>query len=181
MALTEIEYGSLASSETMNNNFTYLENLISSLNETVISNNAGINSNIASINNSINVLQESVNSSIDGVKADIIEEFCSNGIFTTTYISGSSWYREYFSDNAKTSRVWLEQGGFSNAFEGDTRYGNVTFLKGFSNTNYTVTVSGVDASMSNDHTPWVYTKWNGGFRFSNAHGGVPINWYACGK
>lgn len=50
MALTTIEYGALASSEVMNNNFEYLDNRISSVSETFNSNNAGIYSNIASIN-----------------------------------------------------------------------------------------------------------------------------------
>ena len=36
MALTEIEYGSLASSEIMNNNFQYLDNRISSVSEMCI-------------------------------------------------------------------------------------------------------------------------------------------------
>ena len=40
MALTEIEYGSLASSEIMNNNFQYLDNRISSVSETVSTNQA---------------------------------------------------------------------------------------------------------------------------------------------
>ncbi len=181
MALIEIEYGSLASSETMNSNFTYLENLISGLNETIISNNAGINSNIASINNSISTMQEKIETDIKNTGDKIMEQFSSNGMFVTTYINGSSWYREYFSDQDKKNRVWLEQGGYSNAFEGDSRYGNVSFLKAFSNTNYTAVIAGVSPSMSNDHTPWVHTKHNFGFRFANACGNVAINWYACGK
>ena len=50
MALTKIEYGALASSSVMNNNFEYLDNRISSLSENLSSSNSGIYSNIASIN-----------------------------------------------------------------------------------------------------------------------------------
>ena len=53
MALTKIEYGSLASSETMNNNFEYLDNRISTVVENVTTDNASIYSNIASINSLI--------------------------------------------------------------------------------------------------------------------------------
>lgn len=181
MALTEIEYGALASSDVMNNNFRYLENQISNLSETVVSNYAGANSNIASVNNSISELQENVNSKFEEAKDDITELFSENGMYVTTYINGSSWYREYFADKEKTTRIWLEQGGYSKSFEGDSRYGNVTFIKAFPDTNYAIVVTGVSASMSNDHTPWVNKKYGEKFRFCNASGGVPINWYACGK
>ena len=53
MALTTIEYGALASSQVMNNNFEYLDNRITSVSNTVTSNNSSILSNIASINTAI--------------------------------------------------------------------------------------------------------------------------------
>ena len=53
MALTRIEYGSLASSEVMNNNFEYLDNRISAVNTNMGTNNAGISSTLASINSLI--------------------------------------------------------------------------------------------------------------------------------
>lgn len=58
----------------------------------------------------------------------------SNGLYITTYRNGTEWYREYFSDASKTQRVWLEQGGLAEITSG---YGPVTFLRTFSNTNYT--------------------------------------------
>lgn len=51
MALTRIEYGALASSQVMNNNFEYLDNRISSVSEVVGSNNSAVYSSIASLNN----------------------------------------------------------------------------------------------------------------------------------
>lgn len=50
MALTKIEYGALASSSVMNNNFEYLDDRITSVAQTMSSANSGIYSNIASIN-----------------------------------------------------------------------------------------------------------------------------------
>ena len=50
MALTEIEYGSLASSDVMNKNFEYLDNKISDVSENLASNVATINANIATAN-----------------------------------------------------------------------------------------------------------------------------------
>ena len=181
MALTEIEYGALASSDIMNNNFRFLENQITNLNEIVVTNNAGVNSNIASINSSITAMQDNINADIQEASDAIMEHFSTNGIYVTTYTNGSSWYREYFSDINKQMRVWLEQGGYSSAFENDARYGNVTLIKSFSDTNYTAIITGISSIMSNDHTSWIYTKYNYGFRFCNAYAGVPINWYACGK
>ena len=50
MALTKIEYGALASSQVMNNNFDYLDDRITSLSQSMSSANSAIYSNIASIN-----------------------------------------------------------------------------------------------------------------------------------
>ena len=60
MALTTIEYGTLASSSVMNNNFEYLDNRITSVSNTVSSNNSSILSNIASVNSSISSLSDKV-------------------------------------------------------------------------------------------------------------------------
>ncbi len=73
MALTNIEYGSLASSETMNTNFQYLDNRISTVVENNISANAVINSNIATLNSSISSLSSSVNGSIANINNSIDE------------------------------------------------------------------------------------------------------------
>ncbi|MBR1776324.1 tail fiber protein [bacterium] len=56
MALIRIDYGALASSEVMNNNFDYLEEKITDVAESIITNNSGVYSNIASINNLIETL-----------------------------------------------------------------------------------------------------------------------------
>ena len=115
MALTEIEYGSLASSEVMNNNFGYLDNKISDVSETLSSNVATINSNIATTNASISTLGENVNKSVEALNTNLTNATNNlvgeNGLFITFYQNDSSWYREYFRDAEKTERVWLVQGG----------------------------------------------------------------------
>lgn len=136
MALTRIEYGSLASSETMNNNFDYLDNKISEVSERITTSSASIYSSIASLNtqisNQIEGVEESLQEMVESQAASAEANFSTNGLYITTYVNGTSWYREYFSDAEKTTRVWLEQGGVS---------GNrttVNLLKSYSNTNYTI-------------------------------------------
>lgn len=53
---------------------------------------------------------------------------------TDYYVSGSSWYKETFSDATRTKRIWLEQGGVASSSTA-----TINLLKNFSNTNYTVT------------------------------------------
>ena len=73
MALTEIEYGSLASSEVMNNNFEYLDNRISELSQSQISGLASINSNIVSINTALSGLGDSVDESVEEINTTLGE------------------------------------------------------------------------------------------------------------
>lgn len=68
MALTRIEYGALASSETVNNNFDYLNNQIGDLSDRLTSNIAGVLSNIASINSAISALQEDFEARISALE-----------------------------------------------------------------------------------------------------------------
>lgn len=61
MTLTEIEYGSIASSEVINNNFNHLENKIAQVNEAVMTNISSLASNIATINSRLTELSEELN------------------------------------------------------------------------------------------------------------------------
>ena len=53
MALINIEYGALASSDTMNRNFSYLDDRISTTSDSISTNISSILSNIATINSRI--------------------------------------------------------------------------------------------------------------------------------
>lgn len=76
MALINIDYGSLASSETLNSNFLYLENKISNNTESIMTNIASIMSNIATINSRLSEIAEALadsdlnlNNKIDSYKS----------------------------------------------------------------------------------------------------------------
>ena len=68
MALENIEYGSLASSELMNDNFEYLDNRISGLAEIQAGDVSSIYSSIANMNNSISQQNESFASDISNLE-----------------------------------------------------------------------------------------------------------------
>ena len=64
MSLTQIEYGSLASSELMNNNFNYLDDKIDELSTSSINNFATLNSNIATMSASLSSLSDETSENI---------------------------------------------------------------------------------------------------------------------
>ena len=68
MALERIEYGSLASSELMNNNFEYLDNRISSLAETQSSNVSSIYSSLANMSNTFSEQNEDLASDVSDLE-----------------------------------------------------------------------------------------------------------------
>ena len=83
------------------------------------------------------------------------------------YKNGTEWYRVW-------SDGWIEQGGYK------ASNGTITFLKQFSDTNYTVTGGLVpgDATQTYEHlnlTNFTAT----GFRYYT-YDGYKLKWYACG-
>lgn len=185
MALTEIEYGSLASSEVMNNNFEYLDNKISDVSGNLSSNVATINANIATVNSSISTMGDNLNKSIETTFEKSKQIIADNALFVTTYRNGTSWCREYFSDAAKTNRVWLEQGFFT-PIEGwgDNNCKTYNLVKAFKENNYTVVVSSTcgfimnGVSSGNVNVEWTSTTQIGiGNDAGNTFG---VRVYACG-
>ncbi len=73
MALLNIEYGSIASSVTLNNNFSYLDDKIDTSNTQINSSISSILSNITTINSAITELSESVTSSLSSLSSTISE------------------------------------------------------------------------------------------------------------
>lgn len=71
MALIDIEYGSLASSETMNKNFLYLDDKISDTSESIMTSISSILSNIATINTRLNEVADIVSDSIQTMNSTI--------------------------------------------------------------------------------------------------------------
>lgn len=64
MTLTNIEYGSLASSATLNNNFEYLEDKIDDSSESIMTSISSILSNIATINSRLGELSDTSSAAI---------------------------------------------------------------------------------------------------------------------
>ena len=176
MALINIEYGSLASSETMNTNFQYLDNRISTVVENSAGTSAVINSNIASLSSSLSLLSGNINTSISDINNSIssINGYLSTcGLYIETYVNGSSWYREYFSDSTKTTRVWIEQGGiaWTNSW--------TTLLQEMSNANYTLVLGRQSAYMEAEGQEGGKTTTS--FYLSNGKGwGYTVSYYVCG-
>ena len=71
MSLINIEYGSLASSDTMNKNFMYLENKIAENTESLMTSISSILSNIATINSRINDITEDMTDSDSSLEAKL--------------------------------------------------------------------------------------------------------------
>lgn len=76
MALEHIEYGSLASSELMNDNFEYLDDRISSLAETQSSDTSSLYSSLANLNTTFTQQNESLASDLSDLEdyAETIRE-----------------------------------------------------------------------------------------------------------
>lgn len=70
MPLTHIEYGSLASSETMNDNFEYLDDRVTTVANNLVSASTSIYSNLSGLNSSLSGQISSLSSDID----DLAEE-----------------------------------------------------------------------------------------------------------
>ena len=73
MALINIEYGSLASSEIMNKNFIYLDDKIADTSESIMTSISSILSNIATINNRLNDLSTALADAIETSNSNIEE------------------------------------------------------------------------------------------------------------
>ncbi len=73
MTLTTIAYGSIASSETMNNNFSYLDEKINTSNSQLNSSISSILSNIATINSTLSDLSESIATSISSLQTTLTD------------------------------------------------------------------------------------------------------------
>ena len=77
MALINIEYGSLASSETMNSNFQYLDDKISEVSSSLTTSISSVSSNIATVNANLSDLSDTLDSTkeeLEGSIEDAIEE-----------------------------------------------------------------------------------------------------------
>ena len=91
-------------------------------------------------------------------------------IITSTYKSGSSWYRVW-------SDGWIEQGAVY-ALSADTSTTVITLNKTFSNTDYFATVQSNWSGSTGGGWDYVHTKTTSNFKIVANKGN--IMWYACG-
>lgn len=113
---------------------------------------------------------------IDNIAADLnnkvdAADLTNCDVIVQTYKSGKNWYRIW-------SDGWIEQGGYSKV----SSNGQVlTFLKPFSDVNYTVSTGGCEQQFGNvalyDRTTTSAKCWTSDDESFNAAG---MNWYACG-
>ena len=73
MALINIEYGSLANSETMNQNFMYLDEKIADTSDSIMTSISSILSNIATINSRLNDISGNVEDSFENIHSSLDE------------------------------------------------------------------------------------------------------------
>lgn len=185
MSLENIEYGSLASSEVVNNNFEYLDERITDTANKIYSNNANLESKIANLNSSLTNTKNDLDSKITEANKNLTSGLGKNGLYITQYRNGTSWCREYFSDAEKTNRVWLEQGFLTPTIGwGDNNCKTYNLVKAFKENNYTVVVSstlsyvGNGVSSGNVNVEWTSTTQIGiGNDAGNTFG---VRVYACG-
>ena len=121
------------------------------------------------------------------VKNNISELLSANGLYCTMTLSDSQWCREWFADEAKTQRVWMEQGGelVKSGNSGVSQYA-ITFLVPYANTKYHF-----ERSQEHFYDGAISTcrAWNGcqsksttGIKYiiDNTYA-VTSTWYSCGQ
>ena len=148
MALTNIEYGSVASSEVVNNNFQYLDDKISSVSQSLSANTTSLSGSISSLSASVASNKSEVDEKISNIDENLKSidtdlNSCMNRIYVkSSYRSGKNWYRLY-------SDSWIEQGGYI-AFAQTDVTKNVSLLKEMRDVNASVYVSPIRSHTNGD-------------------------------
>lgn len=147
MALTNIEYGSVASSEVVKNNFQYLDDKISSVSQSLSTNVTTLSGSISSLSSVVDsnkeeteTANEELQASIDDVNEsiDTINTTLNAAIYIKeTYNSGKDWYRLY-------TDGWCEQGGYINV-GGTNASKEVTLFKELASTDACIYVTATNA------------------------------------
>ena len=134
MALTNIEYGSIATSKVLNDNFNYLEDKIEDYSKNISSNNASltslVNSQVATVANNLNNKTTELQNNINKVQKNLDN---SNSTFSST---------PHVTEHKATSTGWVRV--WSNGFKEETGYASVgadgdktiTFTYAFSNNKF---------------------------------------------
>ena len=121
------------------------------------------------------------------IRTYISESFSANNLYRTMTLTDTQWCCEWFADEAKTQRVWIEQGGVlkKNSTSGLSQY-IITFLVPFSNNNYYFSRSEEHYYEGVISTCRAWTGHQGksttGIKYIIDNNYVSSScWYACGK
>lgn len=165
----------LASETNANNQF-----LLGKISDNALQVQNYVEGEISAIKSSLSSTQNTLQNNINNLSTTMNNTIGANGLYTTTYINGTSWYREFFSDSGKKTRVWLEQGGESAI---DTNLEVTTsLLKNFSNTNYHINGIYYAGSENAVRARWITNKTTSSFKTcGSGRSNAKFSWYACGK
>lgn len=125
MALIDIEYGSLASSDIMNKNFIYLDNKLAESSDSIMTSISSIFSNIATLNSRINDITESVEGSIEGLKATIEEYKTKTKLLVNKASMVPDWKNCYSVNITSASRYTVPKNGYLLLLPVNTAKGNL--------------------------------------------------------
>ena len=112
MALIDIEYGSLASSETMNKNFMYLDGKIEETSESILTSISSILSNIATINARLNDISEEMSDSIEEINSTIEENKAKTKILVNNSSMVPDWSNASSITISSTKKYTVPKNGY---------------------------------------------------------------------
>ena len=175
-ALIIVNDDELITSETTNGNNLYLEGLVSSSAEgTKTYTDQQIAIAKGDLEGQLTTAQTNLQNSINALNSVL----ANSGLFITQYATGQAWYREYFSDSAKTNRVWCEQGGVRTYSAAQYQTIGTVFPLAYSSAPYVVAILRSPGS-SDDSNQGVTDVDRYGFQFIHRGWGEGLYWYACG-
>lgn len=144
-----------------------IENLSQTLQGEIQSGDSTLSDEIAGVADSVSGLSTRVDNIASELGATVVDSGRSS--------DGTIWYRKW-------SDGWLEQGGLTTANQTPV---DVTYVKSYANTDYTIIVANQDLSASPtggvNQSPFVYKKTVSGFgvgQYKTTN--RKTEWYACG-
>ena len=165
----------ILASETNDNN----QYLLSKLSDNAAQIQSYVEGEISTIKSNVASVQETLQNNLDTAIDSVDKTLSSSGLYITTYKSGSSWYREFFSDAEKTQRIWLEQGGQV------TTPATVGLLKSFTDTSYCVQLTSTEPLNGGNYQNLSASARQAGSFYASFSGSHEYRtgciWFACGK
>ena len=141
MTLVKMEYGAVASSEFVNNNFQYLDEKIDSVSQTISANVTTINANASLLSTTVANNKSQVEQSISELQTEI-DSLNDRVYLKDSYNQSKDWYRLY-------SDGWIEQGGYIK-FTGSNVAKTISLFKEMRDLDYSVIASGIKAIISGE-------------------------------